>query len=870
MYNFSFVNHDMISPCWGDTLRLNYNLASSQIASNASLFMTPAFDPSIMFQYQDFGIYGNNLLNPLVAINKTMQSFNGGWNNGWNFGNFQNWFNTNPWTIGGGGNNSNLSAADQLKQKQYDKLKAILTNYKNASKDDATNAVIQEALNKSGKIDEKLDALKEACKKLNSSKLEQALLSLDDIKIELSEAGYNFGVNNKKADTELKQKINTVEKDLKNKKADTLNSTLVTSENESEILRILSYWNDTRNSNNDKGIIRLIANNIPAKEDEQTLQKTGVSNIAMSLVNYVDTLKAKFDSEVSFTEIEKSAKAVKDALTTANKNFTKANLETLANKVDDLYARLRLAEAERIQNNVKTQYGFLNEAIGKNIVDNDLIIGDVKKDLQAEKINIPSNLDGIPNENNGSVTIDDDIDGTCTTAKEKLDKLVEKEYLKDSGIEGIYKSNVSTTNESPKFYMILNDKLVELKDVKSIDKTSKNCTMKDGTTKALDEAKANAIDVTAADVQKFKNTVDRIDNLVKDGYIKACSNLTNEFPKGVKLYRSIGKGLDKNYQYFIVKDNELVKVNAKSVNAKGYVTMDDNSVKHISQLTDNNFTSIENNEILKEDESEEVSSGSNASEETSLVDIDTTGEMRELADDLDLESTDVIGYYKKGNNYYKYNTENEKFEALSDIKDISSTGIMTKEDGSKVALREVESPEAAGKTVRQCLRRDTSSSEYNVIEKKINSFSTYENTEEIIKFIEGYFTEHSDDGGINWNSELCAQISSENELSTSRKEHMLRIIAKQVLKVMDKLGISSDSRDYQDMKYYAEKAGKKEGDTTNSWRIDGGFWRSWSFWSSERTGAANHMDDIIEKVLKEYREKYPENSEENSGLNTEA
>ena len=860
----------MLSPCWGDSFRLNYNLGLSQIASNASLFMTPTFTPSTMLEYPMFGMYGNGLLNPMMAINQTMQSFGGGWNNGFNFGNFQNMLQTNPWSnwTNGGGNNSNLSAADQLKQKQYDKLKAILTNYKNASKDDATNAIIQEALNKSGKIDEKLDALKNACKKLNTSKLEQALLSLDDIKIDLSEAGYNFGVNNKKDDTELKQKLNTVEKDLKNKKADSLNATLVTSENESEILRILSYWNDTRNSNTDKSIIRLIANNIPTKEDEQTLQKTGVSNIAMSLVNYVDTLKAKFDSEVNFTEIDKSAKAVKDALTSANKNFTKANLETLANKVDDLYARLRLAEAERIQNNVKTQYGFLNEAIGKNIIDNDLIIGDVKKDLQAEKINIPGNLDGVPDENNGSVTIDDDIDGTCTTAKEKLDKLVEKEYLKDSGIEGVYKSNVSTSNESPKFYMILNDKLVELKDVKSIDKTSKNCTMKDGTTKSLDEAKANAIEITAADVQKYKNTVDRINNLVKDGYIKACNNLGNKFPKGIKLYRSIGKKLDKNYQYFIIKDNELVKINAKSITPDGQVKFENGSEKHISKLTEDNFSSIENNDILKENEKEEVTGNSDRAQETSTIDTNTTGEMRKLANELDLEPTDVIGYYKKGNNYYKYNTENEKFEALSDVKEISSTGIMTKKDGSKVILREVESPEAAGKTVRQCLRRDTSSSEYDIVEKKINSFSTYEDPEEIIKFIEGYFTEHGNDWGINWNSELCAQISSENDLATSKKEHMLRVIAKQVLKVMNKLSISSDSRDYQDMKYYAEKAGLKEGDTTNSWRIDGGFWRSWSFWNSERTGAANHMDDIIEKIIKEYREKYPENNE--SGINTEA
>ena len=109
MYNSAFgtfVTNDMISPCWGDTIRLNYNLGLSKIATKASLCMTPIFDPSIMYEYPQFGAFGNGLLNPIMAINQTMQSFGGGWNNGWNFGNFQNWFNTNPWTTGGGGGNS--------------------------------------------------------------------------------------------------------------------------------------------------------------------------------------------------------------------------------------------------------------------------------------------------------------------------------------------------------------------------------------------------------------------------------------------------------------------------------------------------------------------------------------------------------------------------------------------------------------------------------------------------------------------------------------------------------------------------------------------------------------------------------------------
>ena len=118
---------------------------------------------------------------------------------------------------------------------------------------------------------------------------------------------------------------------------------------------------------------------------------------------------------------------------------------------------------------------------------------------------------------------------------------------------------------------------------------------------------------------------------------------------------------------------------------------------------------------------------------------------------------------------------------------------------------------------------------------------------------------------MTWNDNLCAQISTEEDLARSKKEEYLRIIANQMLKVMDILGKSKDSEEYKDMEYYAKDAGQKDEDgNVKSWRRDGSFWRSWSFWNSKRTGAAQNMDEIIEDLIEEYREKFPKEETKNS------
>ena len=209
--------------------------------ANAISFFTPNFDATIGFEYPEFGMFGNNLLNPMLAIQQTMQSFqNGSWMNGsnnfggfGNFGNFgfgSNWGNFQfPWAKQDGQGGSGKTAEEKLQYAQYDKMKKILNEYKKVATD-SEKAYIEEAMSKSGKIDEKIKALKDVAAKLDSSVIKESLLSLDPYKTQLIKSGYK--VNNNDADKTLKTNLKLAAADLKAGKVDTLTSSVITNDKE--------------------------------------------------------------------------------------------------------------------------------------------------------------------------------------------------------------------------------------------------------------------------------------------------------------------------------------------------------------------------------------------------------------------------------------------------------------------------------------------------------------------------------------------------------------------------------------------------------------------------------------------------------------
>ena len=73
--HFSSINHALVSENPSDSINLFWNQQMEKNRANAISFFTPNFDATIGLEYPEFGMFGNNLLNPMLAIQQTMQSF---------------------------------------------------------------------------------------------------------------------------------------------------------------------------------------------------------------------------------------------------------------------------------------------------------------------------------------------------------------------------------------------------------------------------------------------------------------------------------------------------------------------------------------------------------------------------------------------------------------------------------------------------------------------------------------------------------------------------------------------------------------------------------------------------------------------------
>lgn len=606
-FHFSSVNHAMVSENPGESINLFWNQQMEKNKANAISFFTPNFDATIGFEYPEFGMFGNNLLNPMLAIQQTMQSFqNGSWMNGsnnfggfGNFGNFgfgSNWGNFQfPWAKQDGQGGSGKTAEEKLQYAQYDKMKKILNEYKKVATD-SEKAYIEEAMSKSGKIDEKIKALKDVAAKLDSSVIKESLLSLDPYKTQLIKSGYK--VSNNDADKTLKTNLKLAAADLKAGKVDTLTSSVITNDKEPNILNILSTWNDTHNTTSDRNIIRLVASNIPSKADEQTNHKKAVEHIAKSLLSYAENIKTGFDADVDFSQLDKSAEEVATAWADASKNFNKDNVNKLAAKVDDLYARLRLIEAEKIRNNIQKDYKFVNDMTGKTIVDDGLIVKETEKDLKTEGITPPASRDAVPSGNRDERAVSDLDD---KPVDEQIAGLTQEKSIKETNVKkGIYISQ-NYADEKHHLYMKKDDKLVELKDVVSIDKDN-NCKMKDGSTKKL--ADVEKVEVSPSEIKQYNATLKKIEELKNDGKLVKCpTNLPTWNKAGVTLYWSKGKKADGSHQCFVVMGNELKQIDCKYVDKNGKIVMEDGTTKDITELTENDCSPANSSSILATDES---------------------------------------------------------------------------------------------------------------------------------------------------------------------------------------------------------------------------------------------------------------------------
>lgn len=637
-FHYSALNSALARSSENDSINIHWNQLQEKIKADSIMYMTPNFTPSISLEFPQFGQWGNSLLDPNLAIQQTIASFNngswmggsngfggfnfGGIGNGFNFGNMfgGNWGNWGNW----GNNNSNGTTTGSS---ELDALKALITKYKeigekNNSLSPSLKDKITNTLNKSGSTEEKLTALKDLYKILDKSKLEQAILQMTEYKEMLTEAGYDFKSSNREKDAELKKELNTLEQNIKGK-GDQL--TLLTGgENDPSILRKISYWNDTHKDANNRSILRLIADNIPSKEAEQTQYKIGVKNLSMSLINKVEDFKASASGE--FTKLDKAKNEVSEALSKAEKDFTKNNITDLAKKFETLYAMLRILEAEKTRNAIKAKFSFLNNIASddKDFVTDDLIVAETKADLKKEGISFnESDIDEIKQDAVEDYT---DIDDKCETPEEKVKALMadDTKALAKTSKDGVYKSTATNTNEPVKHYVIKDDKLVELKGVRYIDKNGM-CTKVDGKKVSLEQAKKDAVEVTAQDIINYKNTVDMVNKLVSNGTL--IKPTFKGLPAGVTVYKSKGIPLGNKYrQYFVVKDGQLKQIDCQYCDTNdGKFVMSDGKKVSFNQLTNDNFTTVGESDIVTEDENKTKTSSTTTTDETPDTDNSKNG-----------------------------------------------------------------------------------------------------------------------------------------------------------------------------------------------------------------------------------------------------
>ena len=571
MYNSAFgtfVTNDMISPCWGDTIRLNYNLGLSKIATKASLCMTPIFDPSIMYEYPQFGAFGNGLLNPIMAINQTMQSFGGGWNNGWNFGNFQNWFNTNPWTTGGGGGNSSKltdSEREELAKVKDDVefLKGLLKEVKTTAKDDIdrdTLRKIELALTKSSSAKTELErnkeiltSLQEAYKSIDKDIIRKVTPTLVEVKGDLYESGFDFSnsdnsyefVPDKDQVDNTSDKVIAISSAINDIRSANRTCKEVSGIQKHEVLRILSAWNDQYKADDERSIIRAVNKQIKdiSAADEKKDVVTGViSPLATALMQQTSSIlnnnSKNFDKSVK-EAVEKQIKDLTDALNNAKDEANETNLNDLADKFEAVYLSARKISAMSAQKAVANKYSFVDKietGTEDDVFTDELFKKATVEDLEKEgfkgddlkfdsfklkKANTPADpkitkeflTDSTKNK--GEVTVHKASEnGFNFTVYKYKDKYYE---IKDNKIKEVSNPTIiNTNNNTPQNS---NNQITKQKlEADGTQLTKIKITMRDGSEKEVDPAKLKS-------GKQYYELDEKIYSIDKDGNVKEETNV---------------------------------------------------------------------------------------------------------------------------------------------------------------------------------------------------------------------------------------------------------------------------------------------------------------------------------------------------------
>ena len=401
--NSNWANHILdhmnwqskMQSCWTNFMyfnmpsdSMNYYLPDPNYAAQSCFQVWNQYQEQLRNNNMQFGGYGNF----------------GGYGGYGGYGSPSQIWGFNPSNSNSSSNsNSNSDDPEVIKKKeQYDVLVPILKNIeKSLPNGSILRAEITAALKKTGKIEEKYEALEKVMEKVtsgdNKNSLRTALLQLQDNKLKegLKKAGYEI----KDDDTSAKEKREATKKveklrqyidePQKAENGATSGATTIISDKTENFIQLISAWNDVYPNEH---IINRISTVI--KNDEnKVLAASLVTNLVHSLDFCVIDLKDRLSSE-QYKKLNEQKDVLDKALTniiTKNnnkyENFTPKNLKDLSNKFDKLYSMVRLMEAELVNNKIKENYKDMQDLLG-GVTEEEFVVDQVKEDLKKENCNI--------------------------------------------------------------------------------------------------------------------------------------------------------------------------------------------------------------------------------------------------------------------------------------------------------------------------------------------------------------------------------------------------------------------------------------------------------------------------------------------------
>ncbi len=841
----------------------------------------PFYGQNDMLTFMNFPVFRNTsmdyLLDPRLAMMQAQQSFYYG--GGSIFGNtmlpmFNNFpgMNNMPWSnnMAPWWTQQNSETPEQRKAREarekeenkpenaakkaqiddckecFNKFKSIIDeDIKNSTEFKQLEADFKKALEEE-KIDDRLAKLKEVMSSIDDEKFIQIALSDSDIDTKLYKIGYNFssGKYNHKQ-SELETTINNFIVELKLSDSVAVGKLAsVVKDHKDYILNIVSTLNDTHKTDA-KGILRGLAKNLP-DDDKQVSYNTCIEAITNALIVKADSFIRENGGAASFPKLSAQLNAVEKAITSdvyKNLSFSakKSKINALADEFDKLYAMLRVQEAKVLNKKVVSKYAEKMNAMKEGVIPEDIIIKETTEDLKSENIAVPTDeqLDELPKKGRGfTVKIQqEDIDKKYKDNPQGLlDEYLAKDnkYLTKTENSEIYQTKAYDQNGSGiKYFTVKDKKLVEV--VKNDD--------------GLFDSVNDDESVSAKSIEAYDSTITRINNLLNTNAIEPVEKIPN-------LFKSTGAD-----EYYALVGNTFGKVKSSVDLATA------NEIKE-SDLEAFNDDDVKSKEKVKKEEAKKADLEKNEKAAIHKIEQETFGSLTEAKDrakELGYRETCLADYFvidgKNGQRYYlRY--QDGKLVLQEGVTGVKSNG-QIKKNGVWTAAETDLSPSDLGVELRRKLRNDTTSDEYDRIDQILSVFETYTKADDIIEFIEAYTKQKDSESPWTWNNSLCSQISSENDYGAERKTRALQIIAKQVKRVMEMHssalgGYGITSEEYEDMKFAAESTNS---DST-SWRKDGNrflglnwFGKGWSFFNSSRTGFANHMDDIIDRLVADYNEK---------------